>query len=339
MSLVTFSVISVLARAISSRTRSCAFSVTCWTASPSSDGRGSVIARDGPEDLREQERAGERGADEQLGAVVGDAGARAHGRGPRAGRAGRGLRAGRGRGADPGRGDRGARDLVRAAGGLGRALRALPGEALGLVRLLAGALGLGGGLLGLLAGLALLAREALLLLLGGRDLLLDAADVGLRGHLVDLGDARLALRAGGLGRRLVRGRGGLPVLGGERRGLLGRLRARRRLARRDGGGTIGVRGRPFLALVGHSGGSSPNARTQIRWAIRDVAIVAREPRAARRPDHMRRLTISLSVMVAGVKQTIPMRAPRVRRRSSRRRSAWRGHGRRHPAPAARRSSP
>src|SRR3954452_20810897 len=67
----TLTVISALASAISSRTRSCTFSVTSWIASPRSEGRGSVIARDRPEDLREQEGADERGARQHLGPVGG----------------------------------------------------------------------------------------------------------------------------------------------------------------------------------------------------------------------------------------------------------------------------
>src|SRR5262245_14087736 len=54
------------------------------------------------------------------------------------------------------------------------------------------------------------------------------------------------------------------------------------------------------ARFAHSGGSSPKRRTQIRVAILVVTTVASAPRPASRPDHMRRLTISLSVMWAGV---------------------------------------
>src|SRR5215211_990374 len=335
----TFCVISALASAISSRTRNWTFSVTSWIATPRSEGRGSVIARDRPQDLREQERAREGGADQDLRAVRGCAARGRRRARARRGAGGRRLGARRGRRADPRRGHRSAGHLAR-RGLLRRgAPRGLLREALGLERLLARALGLGGGLLGLLAGLALLARQRLLLVLRGRDLLLEAAHVGLGGDLVDLGDARRALRARRLLRRLARGRGGLRLLGRGRAARLRRLGAGGGLARRDGSRGIGVGGRPFLALVGHSGGSSPNARTQIRWAIRDVAIVAREPSAASSPDHMRRLTISLSVMVAGVKQTIPMRAPRGRRRSSRPRTASRARSRARPARAARRSSP
>src|SRR3954469_19538206 len=67
----TLTVISAFASAISSRTRSCTFSVTSWIASPRSEGRGSVIARDRPEDLREQEGADEHGARQHLGPVGG----------------------------------------------------------------------------------------------------------------------------------------------------------------------------------------------------------------------------------------------------------------------------
>src|SRR5215212_1060495 len=336
----TLTVISALASAISSRTRSCTFSVTSWIASPRSEGRGSVIARDRPEDLREQEGAHERGARQHLGPVGGGPRAAGLGGGPRRGPGGGRLRARRGRRADPGRAHRRAGDLARRASRLGRALRGILREALGLVGLLAGALRLGGGLLGLLAGLALLARQPLLLLLGRCALLLQPADLALGGHLVDLRDARLALGARGLGRRLAIGRGGLRLLGGGHRAALGGLPTRRRLARRDSRRAIGVvRALALVVLVGHSGGSSPNARTQIRWASLELAIVASEPRAASSPDHMRRLTISLSVMVAGVKQTVPTRAPRGRRRWSRRRTAWPARSRPRPAPAARRSSP
>src|SRR5215217_1033052 len=209
-------VISALASAISSRTRSCTFSVTSWIASPNSEGRGSVIARDRPEDLREQERAREGRTDRQLGTVRRGLAAPARGRGggPRRALGGGRLGARLGGRADPGRAHGRTRDLPRRVRARGRALRRLPGQALGLLGLLARPLGLGGGRLGLLAGLALFARQLLLLLLRGGDLLLGAAHVGLGGHLVDLGDARLALRAGRLGGRLAVGRGGLRLLGG-----------------------------------------------------------------------------------------------------------------------------
>src|SRR5215207_6788833 len=51
------------------------------------------------------------------------------------------------------------------------------------------------------------------------------------------------------------------------------------------------------ALVAHSGGSSPKRRTQIRVASLVVMTVASAPIPATRPDHIRRLTIWLSVMV------------------------------------------
>src|SRR3954452_25638777 len=95
----TLTVISAFASAISSRTRSCTFSVTSWIASPRSEGRGSVIARDRPEDLREQEGADQRGARQHLGPVgggrrgAGHRGGAPHARGGAAARA-----AGRGRG-------------------------------------------------------------------------------------------------------------------------------------------------------------------------------------------------------------------------------------------------
>src|SRR4051812_18103700 len=225
----TLTVISAFASAISSRTRSCTFSVTSWIASPRSEGRGSVIARDRPEDLREQEGADERGARQHLGPVGGARRAAGLG-GGRRGLGGGRLRARSGGRADPGRAQRGAGDLARRASGLGRARGGLLREALGLVGLLAGSLRLRGGLLGLLAGLVLLARELLLLFLGRCALLLQPADLALGGHLVDLGDARLALGARGLGRRLAVGRGGLRLLGGGHRAALGGLLARRRVA-------------------------------------------------------------------------------------------------------------
>src|SRR3954463_3738415 len=132
----TLTVISAFASAISSRTRSCTFSVTSWIASPRSEGRGSVIARDRPEDLREQEGADERGARQHLGPVGGGrraaglgGGARPRrgggarraaglGGGPRPGRGGGRLRARSGGRADPGRAQRGAGDLARRASGL-----------------------------------------------------------------------------------------------------------------------------------------------------------------------------------------------------------------------------
>src|SRR4051794_28626512 len=100
-----FSVISALASAISSRTRSCTFSVTSWIASPRSEGRGSVIARDGPEDLRQQERPRERGADQHLGPVRGEVARAARGGGgPRRGLGGGCVGARLGRRPEPGRG-------------------------------------------------------------------------------------------------------------------------------------------------------------------------------------------------------------------------------------------
>src|SRR4051812_34337248 len=135
----TLSVSSAFASAISSRTRSCTFSVTSWIASPRSDGLGSVIAaRDRSEDLGEQERACEGGADQHLGLVLrrrGEAGLRPGGLRRRRGRsAGGGLRARRGGGAHTGRGHSGA------GGGTGRVRRpasGLLGQAPGLVGLLA----------------------------------------------------------------------------------------------------------------------------------------------------------------------------------------------------------
>src|SRR5215210_6281381 len=111
----TLMVISALASAISSRTRSCTFSVTSWIASPSSEGRGSVIARDRPEDLREQERARERRADRQLGTVRRELAAPAlgGGGGPRRTLGGGRLSARFGGRADPGRAHGRAGDLPR----------------------------------------------------------------------------------------------------------------------------------------------------------------------------------------------------------------------------------
>src|SRR4051812_49819329 len=93
----TLTVISAFASAISSRTRSCTFSVTSWIASPRSEGRGSAIARDRPEDLREQEGAEERGARQYLGPVGGGARAAGFPGGPRRGPGGGPLRGALGR--------------------------------------------------------------------------------------------------------------------------------------------------------------------------------------------------------------------------------------------------
>src|SRR4051794_8403438 len=230
----TFAVISACASAISSRTSSCIFSVTSWIARPSSEICGSVIgARGGADQAGEQEGAGEGGAHEHLGALGRGLGGGRGRRGLGRGRGGGGLGARRGGGADARRGHRRRRSLGRLRGG--RALRGVR-LALGLLRLLALLERLGGGLLGLLARLALLARELLGLLLGLFALLLGAAHVRLRDLAMDLRDASGAFDAGGLGGRLVLGRGGV-----------------RRL-----------RGRALLLLLAHSGGSSPKARTQIR---------------------------------------------------------------------------
>src|SRR5215218_9096349 len=69
-SLVTFSVISALASSISSRTSSEARSETSWTARPSSDVEWSsaTSVHQPLEDPGEQERAGEGGPHEDLGA-------------------------------------------------------------------------------------------------------------------------------------------------------------------------------------------------------------------------------------------------------------------------------
>src|SRR6478735_4808833 len=85
----SLSVISAWASAISSRTRSCTFSVTSWIAWPSSETWGSVIvAGDRSDEAGEEERAGERRADQQLGPLR-----------CALGRRGLGRRGGRGRGA------------------------------------------------------------------------------------------------------------------------------------------------------------------------------------------------------------------------------------------------
>src|SRR5918997_2494143 len=72
-SLLAFSVISVLASSISSRISSEAFSVTSWIAWPSSE--VSVLfamsVEDALEDLGDDERACEGGADQHLGALGG----------------------------------------------------------------------------------------------------------------------------------------------------------------------------------------------------------------------------------------------------------------------------
>src|SRR4051812_50008781 len=105
----TLTVISAFASAISSQTRSCTFSVTSWIASPRSEGRGSVIARDRPEDLREQEGADERGARQHLGPVGGGRRAAGLGGGPRPRGGGGRPPARRGGGAGPRGAPRGAR--------------------------------------------------------------------------------------------------------------------------------------------------------------------------------------------------------------------------------------
>src|SRR4051794_36288276 len=146
----TFSVISARASAISSRTRSCTRSVTSWIASPISDvGRWSVIARDGPEESREQEGAGEGGPDQALGPVGAwhPPGRRRPGRLGRRGRGG--LRARPRGGADARGGARGAGALAGHGRGVGRVARRLLRQALGLVGLLARPPRLLGGLLGL----------------------------------------------------------------------------------------------------------------------------------------------------------------------------------------------
>src|SRR4051812_44953798 len=68
MSLVTFWVSSAFARAISSRMRSCAFSVTSWTAWPSWE--VSWSGAKGPQDFRQDKGCGERDPHLDLGAVA-----------------------------------------------------------------------------------------------------------------------------------------------------------------------------------------------------------------------------------------------------------------------------
>src|SRR3954451_13461136 len=174
----------------------------------------------------------------------------------------------------------------RRLAGLAGHLVALAGGVLGL---LARAVGLLLGLLRLLALLSLLARELLLgllrvdhLVVGVRGLLLRAARVGGRDLGAQLGGARLGTGALGLRLRLT---------GGGRGGGLGRL-----------------------VWLAHSGGSSPNTRRQISAAARVVATDATAPSPASRPDHISRLTISLSVMAGQSKR----RGRRDRRRWSRR---------------------
>ncbi len=58
-----------------------------------------------------------------------------------------------------------------------------------------------------------------------------------------------------------------------------------------------------LGFVAHSGGSSPNMRSQINAAARFAAMLARAPVPASRPDQIRRLTKGLSVIGQGFKQT------------------------------------
>src|SRR3954454_2924841 len=67
---LTFWVISALASAISSLTSSCSFSLTSWTALPRSEGSFSANSvHQSLEDAGDQERAGERDADQHLGAL------------------------------------------------------------------------------------------------------------------------------------------------------------------------------------------------------------------------------------------------------------------------------
>ena len=159
-----------------------------------------------------------------------------------------------------------------------------------------------------LAALALLLRLVLLRLghrlLGLRLLLLGPALVGDRELLAQLGTAGLGLVTVACGR---------PLLGR----LLGR----------------GDRARLF-GILAHSGGSSPKARTQIRCAAFVVAIEASAPSPARRPDHIRRLTRSLSVIGADTSRGAGLPTPR---RWWRRRTAWPARSRPPPRRAARRS--
>jgi hypothetical protein len=161
----------------------------------------------------------------------------------------------------------------------------------GVAGLLASPLGLRGGLLAALLGLAPLLLLLGLLALGVLDgllglglLLLGAAGVGDGQLLAQLGRARLGVGAARLGVGLVPRGGALRAVGGPL--LLGFL---------AGGHGAGLR-----RVFAHSGGSSPNARTQIRCASFVVAMEASAPRVASSPDHIRRLTMSLSVMIGGV---------------------------------------
>ena len=80
---------------------------------------------------------------------------------------------------------------------------------------------------------------------------------------------------------------------------------------------------PLIWILAHSGGSSPNARTQIsvgELRRRDGGQRAERRRAG--PDHIRRLTMSLSVMAPESKRAPRRDALRGRRRSSPRCSAW-----------------
>src|SRR4051794_38288385 len=190
---VIFSVSSALASAISSRTSSDAFSLTSWTALPSSDVELSVMPLvDQPlEDAGEQERADEGDPGDDLGALERARVGRCR---HRRGVAGRGGRGGRrvGVGAHTGGHHVGAGEVRGRRGRSG-----LTTEALGLGGVPAGLLGLGRGLLGALLGLALLARELLLFLVGGLGLLvrlgrllLGAPGIGLAQLLAQLGATR-----------------------------------------------------------------------------------------------------------------------------------------------------
>src|SRR4029079_14888544 len=80
-----------------------------------------------------------------------------------------------------------------------------------------------------------------------------------------------------------------------RRGLVGRGGVLDTRLFVPGGDSPGL-----LRILAHSGGSSPQARTQIRCAAFVVAIDASAPSAASSPAHIRRLTMSLSVIAAAV---------------------------------------
>src|SRR3954447_7154363 len=325
-----FWVISALASAISSLTSSWSFSLTSWTAWPRSEGSFSATSvHQSLEDAGDQERAGERGADQHLRAVQrpGLRRSRLDLRAARGGGDGRRVRLrAQARRRHPRARQRGRRLRRRRPLGLLVLAGGLRGVLAGARRLLFLALRL-------LTGLGLPARELLLLLLRLLDLLVGVRRRFFGAPRVGLGElgAQLRLARLGTGALLLRGR---LARGGGRGSLLGGG-AGRDLALL--GGLAGLAQRVHLLcalriLVGaHSGGSSPKIRRNRTAASRVVTIEANAPVPASSPDHARRLTRSLWFMA---RESINPG----RRRWSRRRAPWPARRRRRPRPAGRRSS-